>query len=554
MAVENPDFVHQINGQFYHVQIWLHNDLEEYKPFLIHFSYIQELIIEESLVDWPSRGSITLINDFEVFERGALSTNSKNKTNNGGTVKAPYVFRTDGRNKLGIKIYPIKGDPFNTGVPDIGDDLTPALWEISLDGAIYDIEDLPTKNNHQKKLRKLYFHDERNQILNERNLEWSTSKYGPNQGQIGTTDIQRTMPANMAIQSILHAAGSNSSNPLIPDLMVGYDYDGSIDKPNVKFANIDNNNWDTGPSSPQIDDGGCNVFYTSPAHHCANDDIAYMMNNAVGQDGSPVFLSFGRWSGDKTWKLISLGKYFQKASENQIEKLILEDGMDGSTTPPYIARAPNDVGTDIKNFQSGIASRIRKYFFAQMSPEDDARIKNTPIYNYNFANSEFNIIFSGKSDSMNLPNNNGNTAEGVFQNLNNLAKSGLYGYQQPGSGQILLNLNQTKQKGLMTTPYFEPQTFFPKMKTGLQMTSDSIFLNQALHFRAPGLTFRSPGKFVFVDRTTSSDNNPFDDRFCGQWLIHKVTHRFTQVSYHTDVVCNKIDAFSQIFNSFGLKF
>lgn len=540
MAAENPNYVHQIRDQFYHIEIWLYNQLPEYKPFLIRFNHIQELVLEETLTDWPTKGSITLKNDFEMFERGALSVS--NITNPLPTIKAPYVFRTDGRNKLSIRIYPIKGDPFKTGISDQSDSLPLNLWEINLDAAVYDIEDLATKDNHQKKLRKLYFHDERNQIIHERNIEWSTSKYGPNQGQLGKTDIERTMPANTAIQSILQAAGSSSSNPLVSDLKVGHDSTGSIDKPNLLFANIDTNNWDIGPSTPITNDGGCNVFYTSPSHHSVKHDIAYMMDNAVGQDNSPVFLSVGRWSGDKKWKLISLKKYFENASDNQIEKLILEDGHDPTTAPPHIPRAPNDLGSDIKNFQSGIASRIKKYYFAQMSPDDDKRITNAPIFNFNAANSEFNIIYTG------------NTSFGVSQNLNDLAKTGLYAYNQPNSQQILLNINQTKQKGLMTTPYFEPQTFFPKIKTGLQMTMDSVFLNQGLHFRAPGLTFRSPGKFIFVDRTTSSESNPFDDRFCGQWFIHKVVHVFTQDHYQTEVACNKIDAFSKIFNTLDSNF
>jgi hypothetical protein len=77
------------------------------------------------------------------------------------------------------------------------------------------------------------------------------------------------------------------------------------------------------------------------------------------------------------------------------------------------------------------------------------------------------------------------------------------------------------------------------------MAMDFIFLNQAIYFSAPGLTLRSPGKFLFIDRDSSSSNNPFDDRFLGQWMITNVVHFFTPNKYTTDVVATKIDGFKK---------
>jgi len=82
----------------------------------------------------------------------------------------------------------------------------------------------------------------------------------------------------------------------------------------------------------------------------------------------------------------------------------------------------------------------------------------------------------------------------------------------------------------------------------MQMLFDSIFLNQSISFQCLGLTLRTPGKFIFIDRLGAGEKNAFDDRFLGQWLITHVSHLFTQETYVTEVVGNKIDSFSPIFS------
>jgi len=73
-------------------------------------------------------------------------------------------------------------------------------------------------------------------------------------------------------------------------------------------------------------------------------------------------------------------------------------------------------------------------------------------------------------------------------------------------------------------------------------------LNQAVQFVANGLTIRQPGKYIFIDRITSTgEKNPFDDRFLGQWLINKVTHYFTKREYSTDIIATKIDMHNKWF-------
>jgi len=515
-------YVYQIRDQFYHLETWMYNQFDDYKPFQVSFFSIEALALEETLFNWPTNGWMVLKNDFELFERGSLPVD------NIAGIPAPYIFRSDGRNRINIKIYPIPNPAGIVGESIDNQELPRDLWEMNFDFVIYDIEDLPTDNN-QNKLRKLYFHDERIQILKERNIQWSTAKYGPNQGQLGTTDKARAMPVSDAMKSIIQTAGSSKSDPLFSDLNVGYNESlGSISDPKIPLASF--GDWDEGhaPNGEPV-----NILYTSPAGSNALEDLSYLYQNAVSSDGTPLILDFGRTTDDKKFHLRPLSYFFKNAEKNQIEKLILVDGISPDKALPYIPRAPNMAGTAIQNFTSGIASLIKSYNFAPMVATDDAKITNKPLHNFNFANSEFNIYYED------------NTAEKISKNMEDMAKQGLYGLNN--GGQLLMNINKTKQTGLMNTPYFESQTFFPKNKPAMLMMKQALFLNQALYFQVPGLTFRTPGKFIFVDRTSSSDNNPFDDRFLGQWMIIKVVHLFTKDNYVNDVVATKIDTFKKMW-------
>jgi hypothetical protein len=79
------------------------------------------------------------------------------------------------------------------------------------------------------------------------------------------------------------------------------------------------------------------------------------------------------------------------------------------------------------------------------------------------------------------------------------------------------------------------------------MILDAVFLGQSISFQCLGLTLRTPGKFIFIDRLGAGEKNAFDDRFLGQWMITGVSHLFTQETYVTEVVANKIDSFSAVF-------
>lgn len=539
-SIKKSGFLHQIRDQLYYIEIWMYNQLNGEKPFAVPFSFVEGLAIEETLFDFNVKGWIVFNTNAEILERGAGDGLSDAKRE-----KAPFIFRTDGRNKISIKIYPIPNNTNPVPIGPVEDKLPKDKWEMSFDCVIYDVEDLPT-NSAQIKLRKFYFWDERYQYFLERNVEWSTSIQGReymiregllqsdlnNKDIYQLKDIERAMPVPFAIKSLIEtAANPNNKNRV----KIGYKEGSTIDKPDI-FLDLFNINWDNGYTekpNPVTGDREDLVFYTSPANSCVLDDLNYLLDNAVSKKGNPVFFRYGRSSVEKEWGLFGLEEIFQNSRENQVEHLIIEDGI--PPQKPYVPRAFYEFNSDIQNFMSGLASRIKEYKFSPMVSIDDNKLLNMPLHNYNFSSGKYDI-FSEE-----------NTVTKVADKLTEAGKNGLYGLSQAGS-HVLMNINNTKKEGIMLQNLNSYKKFVPSFLPKLIMMKDALFLNEALSFTANGLTIRTPGKFLFIDSLNSNENNPFDDRFLGQWMITKVVHVFSKTNYITEVVANKIDTFSKIWD------
>ena len=78
--------------------------------------------------------------------------------------------------------------------------------------------------------------------------------------------------------------------------------------------------------------------------------------------------------------------------------------------------------------------------------------------------------------------------------------------------------------------------------------ANNLFLNQALEFTSKGLTIRTPGKFIILDRKSrlSEKNNDFEDKFVGQWLLSQVTHVFSKDTYLTNTISVKINTYREL--------
>jgi hypothetical protein len=538
LASNNLDnrFVIILQDQKYYIEIWMYNQNSKFKPIPIPFTVVNNLVIEETLNDWNKKGFITLSNHFEFLERGVPENLAVLSDGTIGRDRkpSPFFFRPDGRNKISIKLFPIIDYSSKTNIQPLPED----KWNMNLDFIIYDIEDVSTGNS-QEKLRKFYFHSEIYQILLERNAEWSSANNEYQSITQSSADSVRALSTSLAIRSLLKTAASNISDPKTTDIKVGSTAGPStLDNPDIPFDNFDKVNWDLGDPLSKI-------LYTCPANSCILEDLEYVSKFAKSQDGSPLFLLFDRYN--RNWSLVSLKQIFTQAEDNQIERLTIEDGVDPKNSKPYVQRAPYDPNggdsSTIKNFQSGVASRIRDYRFSPMVAGDEIQLKNTPVHNFDFSKSSFDINFKD------------NIANKLLDNYKKIANDSLYSFKDAKSGQILFQINQTKNKGLMTENAFVPRSIYPTDAAFLNMAKRFLLLSSAVFFSTVGLTIRTPGKFIFIDRETSDgDPNAFDDRFLGQWLVTKVTHIFTQESYTNEVIANKVDIFNKWFDEIDTKY
>jgi hypothetical protein len=523
-----PNFVHQINNQAYYIEVYLYNQINE--PWAVPILAIDELCIEESLSTWITTGYIVLNNPFEVLERGSLAV----KTSDGSLLSYspnPFVFRGDGRNKVSVRIYPLDKNFTSESYPK-------DKWEICYDFAVYSVEDIPTGNN-QNKLKKLNFWDERYQIFSERNIEYSSVYTTLKNTKISYDPAFLPEVLTMAnpteiLKDIISTASNNP--PVMKKIMtdttggdkikIGFKEGGSIKYPTEKIDEINQTYWDVGQ--------GDLIFFTSPAKSKATWDMRYVLDLIVAKDGGPVFLNLGRTSEDKKWKLQSISTLFRNSPRDQIEHLIIEDSL--TTGKPYHNRSFTGESDDNSvNFSSAYASRITNYSYSPMDAADDARITNSPVYYFDFDTGTFNI--KGTK----------NTAKVVKEDLEKYAREGLQSYKD-GNGQIKLILNQTKQKGVQTTPIFSSLKNIPENYGAVKTKKDALMLNESINFQVLGLTIRTPGKFMFIDSPASDgDKNAFHDKFYGQWLITKVKHVFTQDSYYTDIFGVKIDSYQSVY-------
>ncbi len=512
--------IHQIRDQQFYIEILMYNQIQGEEPLFVPFFFVDSLIINESLQNWATTAEITFNTDFELFSRGSPN-DLKLKDKTISKIKAPYIDRTDGRNRISIQIIPINDY----------DNYDEKIWGISHDFVVTDIQDLDVPNSQRKK-RKYILVDERYQILSEKNLEWSTRLLMARHLQKlpwQMTDDESAMNPNYALQWLLAMVGINQITG--EQVNIGFDSAGSINTPNVPFYNIDAFNWSVGNADLN------KILYYSPANATALDDLYYILAHCQGNDFGPVILDLGRSLSDKRWKLQSISDICKNASNLQVERLFIEDSSSPENTTPPVPRADTDTNTS-KNFTSSVASRIQRYKFVPMVASDDSRIINSPLHVFDFATNQWNIFSSE------------NTAEQVEDQLDKYAKMGLYSHQKGINPQILLSLNKTKTEGIMRKHEQASSKYVPTNAPRNQMLLDALFLNQAISFQTLGLTNRSPGRFCYIDRISSGDANPFDDRFLGQWLMTKVSHLFTHGTYVTEVVANKFDAFNKVFPVF----
>jgi hypothetical protein len=502
------------NLQKYFIEVKLHNP--DGDILILNPEAMLQLVIEDDLHFWPTRGFFVYENPYEIIERKMSSNDEIENSQLDASTRAalknlkPYTFRNDGKDYLDITIRPEVEEDTDLPIKK----LDPKLWELHFKCVIYDKEDIEVQDI-TRKLKKFYFWDKDYQKMLDNHIQWSTatstlneskraqgSLYVPSQA----TDDQRKMYTGDAIKSIL--------------------LDNNF--------NIDENNFDRGSSK---------IFYSTFQDKDIWDNIDYILRHHIsakttGQepiDESDICI-FTKNEYEQQFELIPINKLFKKAGndvniplEYQLEHLFFDETGNPSNSP-YKAPFLNTTDTtrDVKT------TKIKKYRFVDMSTADNTQLIVTmPVHSYDYKHKTFSIS---------MQNSNVETLDEKIKKIyienNLLSKNGSH---------TLLTLNQDKIKNNKISPIFSIRANKPSVtKKGLgSLLYSSLFFNECLAFQVDGSTIRKSARFVGIDRQTNSDN-VLDYKLCGQWFVTNVKHNFFHNMYTNEVIAVKMHSYDNL--------
>lgn len=459
-----------------------------YKHIPVNKSVIKALSIKESLLQWYVTGYLIYENDYEYFERPVYNENFEHLK------EIPYQYRNDGRDLVFIRI-----DPLVEGIPD--NSLPPEIFSINYCFSIYDSEDLIING---KKFKKLYLWEYDYQLMVEKNLAWSTTKHE-------NATISGELSTGIAIKDLISSALNGNNYKAI----------------------FDDDNWDKGVS---------NIFWTSPAANTVEDDLEYMLNKHVAsipkQEGNVEYdfaiLNKDRYT--KKWQLIPFNKYLERSTikgmdgksypgEYQLEKYYITDIKDASkTSVPYQTSPTLGVPCFYRDIDMLGWNGIHNYRFVNMAGIDNSKgLIDKPIYSNNLSNGSFQFDI----ESSNI--------ESTYDFINKEYVSLLYGGEN-NTG--LLFSPPSKKQHTQVNPFYSLQgtNKTNRISEGRSVLLKSfVMLNQYINFTVKGMSHRTSGRFITIDRQNAYTSNYFDKRFLGQWLTTEVVHMFMDDVYYNNV-------------------
>jgi hypothetical protein len=495
-TVNKTDNFSNFNSQDYDLVVSFNNGEREIS---LNGLSIIELQIKENFIDWYTEGYIIVDNPFDHFERLPDFGDSPLRDQ----PELDYKYRGDGRDIITIQIMP-RGDSASEDY--VKQNLKPEIWEIFIEGVIYDLEELPSEDP-QNKTKKFYFWDK----------EYHIMLVGINKN-------------NTNIHNLSNEDRSLKTGEALLELFK------SVDELKDKVPNqVSKNDQDTtGP----IWSGGhdkCKILHTSPSNFKLIDDIETIIDahsNSEDDDFDLCFLRLNRRFPNQPRKFSfePLSSYFKKAGtttagEYQLDKFVLMDLHESDKTVPII-KTPPDTPSAERNIMALTRSEVHSYQFTEMSGLDSAElIQVFPVHSYNIEGGQFNI---------HIKDNNPEAAK-EFQKNNYTIKIG------PNS-EPRLQLNSWKKNGYNLTNIYGYGNKENRYTLGRNKILMSCLLNgTAISFTCRGQTSRQAGRFISIVKNKYNDTD-FDNRLEGQYLTMEVIHSFnikTQ-DYNNQIVATKL--------------
>lgn len=527
--------------------------------FFINPASVLNLTINDIFNNWVVDGTMTFMYLPEDSPKQKVGGQNKDTVTKGaienGQILKACQFRADGYDMLRIRISPSKYKKMiekrqgpKSGVELNFNEKDPK-WCLSYLFSIYDIEDV-TENvaevnalaSTYMKCLKVYFRDIRYQVLKTTNIEYSTTVPTGvsfpnnnsglyNEGAKFTGDVMQDI-INSVInnQEIFDATSSPAAGELFPTP----DQDSSVV-------------WDK---------GGCEIFYTSPAGYSAYDDLEYTYSHHIGSNPLPnsvvhdLCILHTKKSNNFGFMeplcLTPLSNFFEKSTEGNFPgELQLEHFFVTTQTSeqiPQTRKAPISQAND-RDLKTSKYGQIMNYSFVDMSPEINSTLFSTmPVYSVDIKNRTFNVEFQ---------NNDVVTARKILTE-SYISKLFTVNKNNINEKLFLPTIHQSKKHmNIFPTFSLNGDNKFARQKNGIhQLLYTGLFQNACISFRTLGLTLRSPGTFIAIDKIDGSADNDYANKLYGQWFVVKVEHIFESGTYINNIYAVKIHRYTNPKNNF----
>jgi hypothetical protein len=526
---EDAVFFTKYNQTEHEIELYLDagDDETDNLKYAINPNSIVNLIIEDTLAEWPIRGSLTFFFNPEIDEK----TDTLGMENISYSRKGSYQFRGDGNDRLRIRIFPKLNNNNEKNGLVITDE---THWTLSYMFSIYDMEDvdLPPGAQNQAsatiKCLKLYFWDEWYQKMISNTIEYSTAKSNKDQR------IKTGIAMKEIIEKALDGLDSTDGVP------VGSDVQGF---------------WEEGQTE---------LFFTAPAQYNSYECLEYVHNAHLSNssyllpNGHTIYdysiLMKERGPNPESVGFLTLrplSYFFDRAGQNepgpyQIEHFFLQGYTDPIPKPTKTLKAPLAANpSDTVDFRSLKYGAISNYRFVDISPlTNTLEFTNRPVYSFDFKNRLYHVEFEA------------NSAESAKDFMAEKYIKKLYKNENADLKKLfLIKLDKNKQKFKNVKVEFSllggEEFLSNRQINGIhKLLYIGVFQNACINFRTLGLSNREPGRFIAIDRTEGVENGDFQNKFFGQWFVINVKHVFESEFYYNDITAIKIHSFDTFKRNF----
>lgn len=479
---------------------------------------IELLQITDNILEIAASATLIIRNDDNVIERSNYNIQLDQQENyfsrqpkiGERTVLDEFFFRNDCRDYVVVYIEP----EIANIVEGTDSELIKPISTLFYTFTILDNDDFSAPDNDNIKFKKLSLIDTDIQLLNEKNLSFSSAKYAQGENLDQADDGDREIFTGELIKNLI---------------IEGLDQGGSGESTEQNGTVIDDSLFSRGVTK---------LFYSSPGGRNVLGDLNYVLERHTSSNTpfEPCLLRKDRYS--QLYTLISYKDYFRNAIFQNLDgsaggAIHFETiYVGGESITKYNTslkkRTPN---TPFNNLTFNEFSMVDDYSFSNMRGIDTQnKLITTAVHSYQTSDKQFQI---------DLTNNNIQKTIDLY-----------YSYFVKGDkdfplfvsgNEISSNsyLNQFRKNNINYKNTFSINDKEPDQRLGPgrnEILKNMIFLNNAIELELKGLTFRSAGKFFSFDRKQGVQNSKYDDKVMGTYFAVQVNHIFSKDGYSNNIV------------------